>query len=405
MRPITRKNGSHGLAKFYRWKTKVSREPLFFAPPPTPLATPIVNAKRPEITLMLVYWLSKFFGVAPVIYDPAAEKLIRSRANIAYSAFFMCMSIGLWIFLTQNTAQTTLNEGKVISGLEPVLLSAMNTLQMLMAMFRSSSVLDTLSLLWSLDAELTPAKGGPSLAIGLVPPAVSIFASVADLVASFLEEFDYAYYDSVTYMSYYVSAIAGALVEAQFCVACLAIRFWVWNLNLRIQVVRRHGIGAIYRLEALRLTHSKLVSASKELDAAFAPQLLLGCSLCFVGTVLNAYFSVNGFYEGGRDQDEANEMLQNVQWLFVVMFLSRIFLVCFSASRLVTETGWQLSLLGDHRLHGDIKKELEIFQAQVIAAHVDFTAWGIIPLDFSLLFAIVSTTTSYLLILIQYRPK
>lgn len=65
--------------------------------------------------------------------------------------------------------------------------------------------------------------------------------------------------------------------------------------------------------------------------------MLIGCTLCFVGTVLNAYFSVNGFYEGGREQDQANELLQNVQWLFVAMYISRIFLVCFATSRLVTE--------------------------------------------------------------------
>ena len=102
-------------------------------------------------------------------------------------------------------------------------------------------------------------------------------------------------------------------------------------------MIRRRGVGAIFRLEALRLTHAKLVTASKELDTAFAPQMLIGCALCFVGTVLNAYFSVNGFYQGGREQDEANELLQNVQWLFVAMYISRIFLVCFATSRLVTE--------------------------------------------------------------------
>lgn len=85
------------------------------------------------------------------------------------------------------------------------------------------------------------------------------------------------------------------------------------------------------------MTHAKLVTASKELDTAFSPQMLIGCTLCFVGTVLNAYFSVNGFYEGGRKQDQANELLQNVQWLFVAMYISRIFLVCFATSRLVTE--------------------------------------------------------------------
>ncbi|XP_059477408.1 uncharacterized protein LOC132197848 [Neocloeon triangulifer] len=395
------------VSSFPAWKTKISSEPLL-EPLPTPLSTPIQSSKRPETTLLLVYWLSKIFGIAPLSYDGTTEKLVRSRANVFYSALFMCFSFALLIFLTQSVAQTTLNEGKFISGLEPVLLAALNTLQMVTAIFRSSDVMDTLSMLWGLDVELTPARGGPVLFISLIPTFLTIFASLADMITSFLEEFEDAYYDTLVYTSYYVSTIAGALVEAQFCVACLALRFWVWNTNLRIKSLRKNGVGAMYRLEALRLTHAKLISASKELDATFAPQLLLGCTLSFVGTVLNAYFSVNGFYQGGREQDEANEVLQNVQWLFVVMYLSRIFLLCFSTSRLVTElkqTGWQLCILGDQRLATEIKAEIELFQRQVIAAQVDFSAWGIIPLDFSLLFAIVSTTTSYLLILIQYRPK
>jgi hypothetical protein len=109
---------------------------------------------------------------------------------------------------------------------------------------------------------------------------------------------------------------------------------------IHIKKLRRRTAGAVFRLEALRLTYSKLVCASKELDAAFAPQMLIGCALCFVGTVLNAYFGVNGFYEGGREQDEAGDLLRNVQWFFVFMYLVRIFLICFATSRLVSEVSF-----------------------------------------------------------------
>jgi len=104
------------------------------------------------------------------------------------------------------------------------------------AAVRVHHVMDTASLLWSLDAELTPARGGPSLVLCLLPPTVAFFASLADLISSATEDIDNSVSDTFMYTSYYISSIAGTLVEAQFCAACLALRFWLWNLNCRIQV-------------------------------------------------------------------------------------------------------------------------------------------------------------------------
>jgi len=104
------------------------------------------------------------------------------------------------------------------------------------AVCRVHRVVNTAALLWSLDAELTPTHGGPWLALSLVPPVVALAACVADSMSSLFEDFDDTIGDTFIYSSYYVSSIAGALVEAQFCAACLALRFWLWNLNCRIQV-------------------------------------------------------------------------------------------------------------------------------------------------------------------------
>jgi len=66
-----------------QWKAKVSWEP-FPAAISTPVFTPIATAKRPRISLLLVYWLSKAFGIAPVFYNTSSEKLERSWQNTVY---------------------------------------------------------------------------------------------------------------------------------------------------------------------------------------------------------------------------------------------------------------------------------------------------------------------------------
>lgn len=108
---------------------------------------------------------------------------------------------------------------------------------MAIAVCRVHRVVNTAALLWSLDAELTPVQGGPWLALSLVPPVVSLTACLTDMASSMADEIEDYIADTFIYSSYYVSSIAGALVEAQFCAACLALRFWLWNLNCRIQVI------------------------------------------------------------------------------------------------------------------------------------------------------------------------
>lgn len=103
-----------------------------------------------------------------------------------------------------------------------------------------------------------------------------------------------------------------------------------------LQAVRRQAAGASLRLEALRLTHGRLCLAAVELESAFGPQLLLGCGLCFFGTVLNAYFGVNGFYDGGNE-NSASDAMQQIQWLWASLYLCRISAVCFAATRLSSE--------------------------------------------------------------------
>lgn len=107
---------------------------------------------------------------------------------------------------------------------------------MAIAVCRVHWVVNTAALLWSLDAELTPVQGGPWLALSLIPPVVSLTACLTDMASSMAEDIEDYIADTFIYSSYYVSSIAGALVEAQFCAACLALRFWLWNLNCRIQV-------------------------------------------------------------------------------------------------------------------------------------------------------------------------
>lgn len=64
-------------------KVHVSWEPL---PTPilTPVSTPVATCKRPQITLVIVYWLSKAFGIAPVSYSRESEKFERSWKNVLY---------------------------------------------------------------------------------------------------------------------------------------------------------------------------------------------------------------------------------------------------------------------------------------------------------------------------------
>lgn len=61
-----------------------------------------------------------------------------------------------------------------------------------------------------------------------------------------------------------------------------------------------------------------------------------------------------------------------------------------------------------HRIDHDLTNEreslfLEQFSLQLLHQKVCFTAFGFFKIDFTLLFAIVSATTTYLVILIQFH--
>ena len=73
-----------------------------------------------------------------------------------------------------------------------------------------------------------------------------------------------------------------------------------------------------------------------ELEAAFGPQLLLDCGLCFLGTVLNSYFALNGFYDGGNNSD-ASESMQSSQWLWSALYLGRVASLCLACTGLAAE--------------------------------------------------------------------
>jgi hypothetical protein len=86
--------GMRAQAKMFQLrKIKVSWESLP-APILTPVSTPIATSKRPQFTLVIVYWLSKAFGIAPVSYSRDTEKFERTWKNVLYRCeFFILLKI------------------------------------------------------------------------------------------------------------------------------------------------------------------------------------------------------------------------------------------------------------------------------------------------------------------------
>lgn len=123
-----------------------------------------------------------------------------------------------------------------MSGLEPIILTVLNSALMVVALLRSTHLCHLVSILAGLEAELCPRGPGPTMLPCAIPVMIVLFTCAADIATSLV---DSTLTDTLLYIPYYWGAIGAVLVETQFNAACLALRYWFWLLNERLKVSNR----------------------------------------------------------------------------------------------------------------------------------------------------------------------
>ncbi|XP_072745373.1 gustatory receptor for sugar taste 43a-like [Anoplolepis gracilipes] len=148
--------------------------------------------------------------------------------------------------------------------------------------------------------------------------------------------------------------------------------------------------------------HGSLCDTISLINSAYGVVVLVNTITCLMNLIITPYFLIM----------ETNERLETLflvdQILWCIFHIWRLLIIvqpAYATTMQAKKTAVLVSqlLFASHDRKG--MKELEIFLLQLIHRPLEFTACGLFTLDRTLLTSIVSTVTTYLVILIQFQKE
>ncbi|KAG5670381.1 hypothetical protein PVAND_000651 [Polypedilum vanderplanki] len=167
----------------------------------------------------------------------------------------------------------------------------------------------------------------------------------------------------------------------------------------QITFIHQHSME---NLQHLRMICYKLSIMSQMINLSFGLSTLINLANDFITITLNSYFTFVAF--------------QNLKFKSIIKIIEIIFWSlphCMNIIALATVC--QLTLLSTnrtamflHRINFNLSKKqhsifMSHFNLQLLQQKIQFHAFGFFNIDFTLLFAIAATVTTYLVILIQFH--
>jgi hypothetical protein len=165
------------------------------------------------------------------------------------------------------------------------------------------------------------------------------------------------------------------------------------------------------KITVLRRAHSILCDACELTNSMFQVQILVGFIEMFVEITLCLYASVT-YVTGLLTCQLYSPSMWNVlgtSFVWATVNFAKLVAVtscCHSASHHANRTAIVVhKLLVAHCLHPETTAELQLFSQQLLHRNLHFSACGFFPIDFSLLYSMAGSITTYIIILLQYTGQ
>jgi hypothetical protein len=165
------------------------------------------------------------------------------------------------------------------------------------------------------------------------------------------------------------------------------------------------------KITVLREIHFILCDASELTNSIFKVQILVGFIEIFVEITLCLYASltyVTGLFTCELYSSSKWNML-GVFLVWATMNLSKLIALtasCHGASEQANRAAVLVhKLLVVQSLYPETRAELQLFSEQLLHHKVRFSACGFFPIDFTLLYSMAGSVTTYIIILLQYNGE
>ncbi|XP_034172642.2 putative gustatory receptor 28b isoform X2 [Osmia lignaria lignaria] len=208
-------------------------------------------------------------------------------------------------------------------------------------------------------------------------------------------------------------------VFIQYYSVLIVLHVMYANLNKIIQniyVYRTGDANCLYRcrrvfinstgiqsLLNLRCIHALLCDISAQVSQFYSLPILLGTFLLFISLLYNVYYFIEPFMVDNVIM-ETSIVLNTVVW--IIFLLYPLGLLTTRVTKLGNEierTGSIVHALLNYAIDKEVRTELKLFSLQLLHRQIKFTAIGYFVLDNTLFQSVLSTTTTYLVILIQFE--
>nr|XP_034172642.1 putative gustatory receptor 28b [Osmia lignaria] len=232
---------------------------------------------------------------------------------------------------------------------------------------------------------------------------------------------DYVAFHShpISWMATIVPMSVVSWVFIQYYSVLIVLHVMYANLNKIIQniyVYRTGDANCLYRcrrvfinstgiqsLLNLRCIHALLCDISAQVSQFYSLPILLGTFLLFISLLYNVYYFIEPFMVDNVIM-ETSIVLNTVVW--IIFLLYPLGLLTTRVTKLENEigrTGSIVHALLNYAIDKEVRTELKLFSLQLLHRQIKFTAIGYFVLDNTLFQSVLSTTTTYLVILIQFE--
>ncbi|XP_026465012.1 putative gustatory receptor 28b [Ctenocephalides felis] len=160
------------------------------------------------------------------------------------------------------------------------------------------------------------------------------------------------------------------------------------------------------QLQAIRLScqlHTKLCKISRQLNSAYNIQIILYVALTFVVVVTQLYYVALGFMDPVNEYRSTSEIIMSVNWAnYHLIGVIALAVSCHRASKEAARTGVLLHRMRN-RHQSRVKEVIEMWSLQLLHQKLGYTAGGLFSIDMTLVYSIIGSMTTYLVILIQFN--
>nr|AKC58579.1 gustatory receptor 2 [Anomala corpulenta] len=394
----------------------------------------LIQPRNVYDSLIPLHLITKCVGLSPFNYNILNEKPLyqTSLLGSSYSFAIMILFVGYYIYAVEERDEST-DSNKVARSIDMYHLYGSIIVMSACIILNSYHQKTLIQAVKSLnEADLNMAgysskiswKKSRNLIFGYFSITLAVLITCEMLNCTmFLRQVG----TLTTYclLMCYIPMVINSFAEAQFVsyILLLKQRFAILNDELRslitqkkyLPTVKITKVGPVINREenrpkpiaksliCVRQMHSQLCEIGALLNKSFSLQILLNTGDVFIGFTTLAYYCFDGCMKLYLNEDGSNLYNTVTTGVWTLVKLSRLLTLTLSCSIVKNEAHLAGHIIYkiDNRYESELSSEIYSFGKQIIHWNLKFTAFNFFDVDMSLFYAVVSSATTYLMILLQ----